>query len=85
MQNYYSVLENKRGHSHSQMQVYSDQGTGKMGLENGNSFVALRVVLFPSSSLIICGPGLQLLPIPLCVEYESDWYIGFLMVKNKHT
>lgn len=45
------------------MQVYSDQGTGKMDFENANSFVALRTVLFPSSGLITCNPGLQLLPI----------------------
>lgn len=65
------------------MHVYSDQGTRKMDFENANSFVALRTVLFPSSGLITCDPGLQLLPIPLCIEYESD--IDFLMVKNKHT
>lgn len=85
MQNYYLVLKNKCGRSRSQMQIYSDQGTGKMGFENGNSFVALRTVLFPSNGLITCDPGLQLLSVPLCIDYESDWYIDFLMVKNKHT
>lgn len=67
------------------MQVHSGQGTGKMGFENGNSFAALRTVLFPSSGLITCDPGLWLLPIPLYTEYESGWYSDFLMVKNKHT